>query len=111
MTGNPMAVHVLRAAIVAIVFLGAVAPGATAVFAFSDPMMGILAVVNLMALMMLFPVALRIITDFRDQLKQGIVKPVFDPAKFPDLDTDPSAWPDAPAAQAAPAGARPAPAE
>ena len=111
MTGNPMAVHVLRAAIVAIVFLGAVAPGATAVFAFSDPMMGILAVVNLMALMMLFPVALRIITDFRDQLKQGIARPVFDPAKFPDLDTDPSAWPDAPAAQAAPAGSRPAPAE
>ena len=42
-----MAVLVLRIAIMGIVFLGAVAPGATVVFNFSDPMMGILAIVNL----------------------------------------------------------------
>ncbi|WP_425090258.1 alanine/glycine:cation symporter family protein [Tropicimonas sp. S265A] len=95
MTENPNALHVLRAAIIGIVFLGAVAPGATAVFSFSDPMMGILAVVNLLALMMLFPVAMRVVSDFRAQLAQGIAKPVFDPADFPDLDTDPTAWPDA----------------
>lgn len=95
MTKNPMALHVLRIAIVGIVFLGAVAPGATSVFSFSDPMMGILAVVNLLALTMLFPTALRIINDFRDQLKNGIRTPVFDPKKFPDLKTDHSAWPDA----------------
>ncbi|MEM7630968.1 MAG: alanine/glycine:cation symporter family protein [Pseudomonadota bacterium] len=96
MSDNPMAILGLRIAIIGIVFLGAVAPGATAVFSFSDPMMGILAVVNLLALMMLFPVAMRIIKDFRDQVAQGIDKPVFDPAKFQDLDTDPTAWPDAP---------------
>ncbi len=95
MTENPMGVLGLRIAIIGIVFLGAVAPGATAVFSFSDPMMGILAVVNLLALMMLFPVALRLINDYREQLAQGIMKPVFDPAKFEDLDTDPEAWPDA----------------
>lgn len=95
LTKNPMAIHVLRIAIVGIVFLGAVAPGATSVFSFSDPMMGILAVVNLLALTMLFPTALRIINDFRDQLKNGIRTPVFDPKKFPDLNTDHSAWPDA----------------
>jgi len=98
LTNSKMAQNALRVAIMAIVFLGAVAPGATFVFSFSDPMMGILAVVNLLALMMLFPVALRIINDYRDQLKSGIKRPVFDPAKFPDLDTDPSAWPDAPKA-------------
>ncbi|WP_341368917.1 alanine/glycine:cation symporter family protein [Yoonia sp. BS5-3] len=96
MTQNPNAVLVLRIAIIGIVFLGAVAPGATAVFSFSDPMMGILAVVNLLALMMLFPIAMRIIADFRAQLAAGVEKPVFDPAQFPDLDTDPTAWPDAP---------------
>ena len=95
MTDNPMALNVLRVAIMGIVFLGAVAPGATFVFSFSDPMMGILAVVNLLALMMLFPVALRIINDYRAQLSAGIRRPVFDPAQFPDLDTDPTAWPDA----------------
>ncbi|MDP5219822.1 alanine/glycine:cation symporter family protein [Ruegeria sp. 2205SS24-7] len=95
---NPMAILVLRIAIIGIVFLGAVAPGATAVFSFSDPMMGILAVVNLLALMMLFPVALRLISDFQDQVASGVAKPVFDPANFEDLDTDPTAWPDAPSA-------------
>ena len=95
LTSKTSAVQVLRIAIIVIVFIGAVAPGATAVFNFSDPLMGILAVVNLLALMMLFPVALRLINDFRDQISGGIKRPVFDPKKFPDLDTDPTAWPDA----------------
>jgi len=95
MTESPTALHVLRIAIIGIVLLGAVAPGATAVFSFSDPLMGILAVVNLLALAMLFPVAVRLINDYRGQLAAGVQKPVFDPKKFPDLDTDPTAWPDA----------------
>ncbi|MEP3333688.1 alanine/glycine:cation symporter family protein [Sedimentitalea sp.] len=107
MTDNPSAILVLRVAIIGIVFLGAVAPGAMTVFSFSDPMMGILAVVNLLALMMLFPVAMRMIQDFRTQLAQGIDKPVFDPAKFSDLDTDPTAWPDAPQAKVDAAAAGP----
>ena len=92
MTTHPVAVHGLRLVVVAIVFIGAVAPGATAVFFFSDPMMGILAVVNLLALMMLFPTARRIIVDFGKQLKAGVLRPVLDPDKFADLDLDRSAW-------------------
>ena len=42
---------------------------------FSDPLMGVLAVVNLMAIMMLFPVALRVLNDFRSQLKIRCVTP------------------------------------
>ncbi|GLQ39836.1 sodium:alanine symporter [Rhizobium albus] len=93
MTGAPAALHVLRLAIVVIVFLGATAPGATAVFFFSDPLMGVLAIVNLMAIMMLFPTALRVLNDFRDQLKSGVERPVFRPTAFPDLDLDHEAWP------------------
>lgn len=92
MTKSPAAIHALRIGITAIVFLGAVAPGATTVFFFSDPMMGVLAVVNLLALIMLFPIAKRLLNDFRDQLKAGVVRPVFDPDKFPDLDIDRTAW-------------------
>jgi AGCS family alanine or glycine:cation symporter len=92
MTGNKLSVHVLRLLVVGIVFLGAVAPGATAVFFFSDPMMGILAVVNLLALMMLFPTAKRLLVDFRQQLKAGVARPVLDPDKFADLDIDRGAW-------------------
>lgn len=100
MTKSPAAIHILRIGITAIVFLGAVAPGATTVFFFSDPMMGVLAVVNLLALIMLFPIAKRMLfpiakrmlNDFRDQLKAGVVRPMFDPDKFPDLDIDRTAW-------------------
>lgn len=93
MTGSNAALHGLRVSIVVVVFLGASAPGATAVFFFSDPVMGILALVNLMAIMMLFPVALRVLNDFRAQLKRGIARPVFEPEQFSDLDIDPTAWP------------------
>jgi len=92
LTQQPASVHVLRIAIIGVVFLGASAPGATAVFFFSDPLMGILALANLVAIMMLFPVAMRILQDFREQLKAGVARPVLDPAKFPDLDLDRSAW-------------------
>jgi alanine or glycine:cation symporter, AGCS family len=93
MTSSSAALHLLRIAIVAVVFLGATAPGATAVFFFSDPLMGVLALVNLMAIMMLFPVALRILNDFRAQLRAGVARPVFDPENYRDLDIDSTAWP------------------
>jgi AGCS family alanine or glycine:cation symporter len=92
LTENPLAVLILRVSVIAILFVGAVAPGATSIFFFSDPMMGILALVNLLALLMLFPTATRLLADFREQLKQGIEDPVFDPAKYQDLNIDPTAW-------------------
>jgi len=54
--------------------------------------MGVLALVNLIALLMLFPVGMRVLKDFTDQLKEGTEHPVFDPNKFSDLDIDPTAW-------------------
>ncbi|MGE0348957.1 alanine/glycine:cation symporter family protein [Hydrogenophaga sp.] len=95
LTGKPMALHALRVAIVVVVFLGASAPGATSVFFFSDPLMGLLALVNLMAILMLFPVAMRLLQDYRAQLAAGIERPVLDTRQYADLDLDTSAW-DAP---------------
>jgi len=92
MTKNTGMLHAFKIALVGIVFLGAVAPAATSVFFFSDPMMGILAVVNLVALTMLFPIAKRLIADFNDQLKAGVDRPVLDPDKFADLDIDRDVW-------------------
>jgi len=93
-TESPTVIHLLKLAIVAVVFLGATAPAATAVFFFSDPLMGVLALVNLLAIIMLFPVALRVLQDFRGQLAAGTANPVFRPEAFPDLDVDPAAWAD-----------------
>lgn len=95
LTSSRLATHILRWAVIAIVLVGAIAPGAVDVFFFSDPVMGLLALVNLVVILMLFPTAMRVIKDFNSQLKSGIDKPVFDPAKFSDLDLDPTAWEDA----------------
>ena len=91
-TDNPMGVLGLRLVVIGIVFLGATAPGATAVFFFSDPLMGILAVVNLVAIMMLLPIALRMLKDFRQQLEAGVKRPVLNPDDYADLDIDRTAW-------------------
>ena len=42
----------------------------------------------LLALMMLFPTAKRLIVDFREQLAAGVLRPVLDPDKFKDLNID-----------------------
>lgn len=63
----------------------------SAAFGFADAAMGLLALVNLFALALLFPIGLRVMRDFDAQRKQG-VKPVFDPADYADLDIDESAW-------------------
>jgi alanine or glycine:cation symporter, AGCS family len=86
------AIPVLRIAVVACVMLGAAAPAATSVFFFSDPLMGLLAVVNLMVIVTLLPVVLRLLQDYRQQLRDGEALPVFDPQQFADLDIDRSAW-------------------
>ncbi|MEM7074741.1 MAG: alanine/glycine:cation symporter family protein [Pseudomonadota bacterium] len=105
-TKNPMALQALRAVIIGIVFLGAIAPGATSVFFFSDPMMGILALVNLVVIMMMLPTCLRILQDFRNQLAAGIERPVLNPDDFPDLDLDRTAWSGTPSPESG--AARPA---
>lgn len=92
MTPAPIALLGFKIVLMAIVFLGAVAPGATSIFFFSDPLMGVLALVNLLALMMLFPILRRVLRDFDEQRKAGVARPLFNPEKFPDLDIDPSAW-------------------
>ena len=92
LTKSPLGILGLRIAIIAIVFLGATAPAATAGFFFSDPLMGILALVNLLAIMMLFPVAMRLLRDFRRQLKAGVERPVLNPDDYADLDIDRDAW-------------------
>ncbi|KAF0676057.1 alanine/glycine:cation symporter family protein [Profundibacterium mesophilum] len=107
LSDTPPARLVLRLAIPLVVFLGAAAPGATSVFFFSDPLMGLLAIVNLLAVTMLFPVGMRLLRDYRQQLAAGVEEPVLDPASYGDLDIDPAAWPRETVTQAAQGAAGP----
>ena len=69
------------------------------VFGFADVTMGLLAVVNLAAVVLLIRVGLRVMRDYDEQKRAGIAHPVFDPDKFSDLNLDREAWAlDAPAA-------------
>lgn len=81
-----------RIFVLALILWGAVVDLNT-VFAFADITMTLLAFVNLIALAMLFKVAMRILRDYDAQRKAGIKTPVFDSSKFPDLDLDRAAWP------------------
>ncbi len=70
------------------------------VFAFADITMTCLAFVNLVALALLIKVGLRVMRDYDEQREAGIEQPVFDSAKFADLNLDRDAWPANPAADA-----------
>ncbi|WP_212631796.1 alanine/glycine:cation symporter family protein [Pseudomonas sp. KB-10] len=80
-----------RALVIVLVLWGATQDLST-VFAFADVTMGLLAVVNLLALTLLFKVGLRVMRDYDEQCKAGIKEPVLDPSRFADLDLDPSVW-------------------
>lgn len=86
------ATFILRIVVVAILFVGAAAPAATTVFFFADPLMGVLALANLLALIMLFPRAKRLLDDFARQLKAGVKVPLFDAQNYEKLDLDLAAW-------------------
>ncbi len=66
----------------------------TTIFNFADLTMAILAIVNLVALAFLMKIGFRLMRDYDDQSRAGKV-PVFDPARFKDLDLDHDAWSDA----------------
>jgi AGCS family alanine or glycine:cation symporter len=62
------------------------------ILAFSDLTMGLLAIVNLVALGLLLKPMLRVLRDYDDQIRAGIEHPLFDPDKFSDLRIDKNAW-------------------
>ncbi len=89
--GNTTLFTIYRIFVLALVLWGSMQDLST-VFAFADVTMGLLALVNLAALALLFRIGIRVMKDFDTQFAAGET-PVFDPAKFPDLNIDPDAWP------------------
>ncbi|TCK02964.1 alanine/glycine:cation symporter family protein [Marinobacterium mangrovicola] len=62
------------------------------VFAFADLTMGLLAIINLVALALLIKPVKRILNDYDQQLNQGVEEPQLDINQFNDLDLDKTAW-------------------
>ena len=81
-----------RALVLVLILWGAI-QNLTTVFAFADITMTMLAFVNLIAVALLFKIALRVLRDYDAQRAAGVKTPVFDSAQFADLDLDRNAWP------------------
>ncbi|MCB8887570.1 alanine/glycine:cation symporter family protein [Vreelandella malpeensis] len=90
----PMAILLYRLAVLGMIMVGSVA-SLGAIWNFADLSMGAMAIINLVAILMLSPIALALFRDYEKQLKAG-VEPVFRPSLFPKLanKVDPKAWPD-----------------
>lgn len=91
--------QVYRVLVIVLVMWGSTQDLGT-VFGFADVTMGLLAIVNLIAMALLFKTGLRLMHDYDEQIKAGVKIPVFDPAKFADLKLDKTSWPALPAPQA-----------
>ncbi|NVK41030.1 MAG: alanine:cation symporter family protein, partial [Oceanospirillaceae bacterium] len=90
-TENQNLFNGFRVAIIGLVCWGATTDLGT-VFAFADVTMGLLALANLVALILLIKPGLRVMRDFDDQIRAGVEQPVFDAARFADMNVDPLAW-------------------
>jgi alanine or glycine:cation symporter, AGCS family len=88
---NKPLITLYRVAVIGLCGWGATSDLGT-IFAFADVTMGLLALVNLLALVMLFKPALKLMQDYDSQLAKGAGEPVFDPEKFGYAGIDRNAW-------------------
>ena len=84
-------VQVYRALVMVLVLWGSMQDLST-VFGFADVTMGLLALVNLVAVFLLFKVGLRLMRDYDRQISAGVQSPELDAREFADLDLDPQVW-------------------
>ncbi|WP_413110232.1 alanine/glycine:cation symporter family protein [Thaumasiovibrio sp. DFM-14] len=88
---NNRGLFAFRLAVLAMVMFGSVA-SLPLVWDLADVSMGMMAMVNIVAMVMLSGLAIRVIKDYETQQKAGKV-PSFDPSKFPELnDLEGEAW-------------------
>ena len=94
LTGNSKkALPLFRLCVIGMVMFGAVAK-IVLVWNLADVSMGLMATVNIIALLMLSGLAIRVINDYRAQIKAGKI-PEFERNKFPELceQLDDDIWP------------------
>jgi len=84
-TRSKVALMILRLCVIGMVIWGSVQAVAT-VWNLADAALGLMALVNLAALLLLGGIAIKVVKDFERQRKEGVDKPVFDGAAFPELE-------------------------
>lgn len=90
-----LAIIIFRFAVLGVVYLGSVAD-LSVVWDYADLAMGMMALINLIAILLLGHLALRVLKDYERQIQvKGIMQLDFNPANFPVIGqgVDPKAWP------------------
>lgn len=82
-TRRPQALRVFRYLVIAVAFLGSIA-GADLIWNLADGMMGIMAAINLVAVVLLSGIAFKLIKDYTHQRRQGH-DPVFTRDRLPEI--------------------------
>ncbi|RDY29030.1 alanine:cation symporter family protein [Romboutsia weinsteinii] len=85
MSGSKTVLNIFRAIVVVMVLFGAVAK-VEIVWNLADVFMGLMAVINLIAISFLGKYAFIALKDYTDQKKAGIKEPVFDASNIPGLE-------------------------
>lgn len=84
LTKSKKVLFIFRGLVLAMVMAGSVA-SLKLVWNFADVSMGLMALVNITAIVMLSKVAYAVINDYERQIKEGVI-PTFDSSKFPEID-------------------------
>lgn len=92
LTSSRLAILALRIVTIVFILAGALTPSVHDVLFFLDPLLGLMAVINIVVIAMLFPKALALIKDYRAQLSAGQQQPIFEAAAFADDNIDLPAW-------------------
>ena len=75
---------VYRVLVIAMVFIGSIA-SMDLVWTLADVFMGLMAISNLIAIVLLGNIAIKVLNDYKKQKKAGIVDPVFKASSIPEL--------------------------
>ena len=81
---NKYTLVVYRILVIAMVFIGSIA-SMDLVWTLADVFMGLMAISNLIAIVLLGNIAIKVLNDYRKQKKAGIVDPVFKASSIPEL--------------------------
>ena len=89
---SKIAVHIYRIAVLSMVLIGAIVD-LPVVWSFADLSMGLMAIINLVAILALSGSVMMLLKDYEKQHKEG-KKPTFDRTQFPQLDRkiDKNVW-------------------
>lgn len=81
---HPRTMQLFRLGVLVMVYFGAVA-SVPLIWSLADLFMGIMATINLFAILLLTPFLLMLLKDYRSQLKRGIQEPVFKLDEHPEF--------------------------